>query len=1114
MVSSQGNQQPKNPALWRRLLKVLGRLFLVLVVLVLLLGLLFSLPVTRKGILKIALGQAHRFLPGELTCDEAQWSRLGRFEFRDLVWRVSAADSLPQAAVGDTLAHIPELVLDLDLSALRDHDLVANEILVAVGRVHLPLILSLFPVQENTPVSTDSLQTIPFLRDGGLPLIPSLAVKTLELGARNVTVNDSLEIKDVGLSGVLEMRAGKEPTIRLKGGRVHLVQLQEEPFVLAVDSLGLDLKANASEREFVLAGLSLRVSTAGPPVILETWRQASAVTLRLQGAGHWTANGLDGNMVADVALPGFDHLRPLLPSDFPPGFAGPLQGVLQVEASIDDLSAPMPEGRVRADFGATDWLDRLRLDLSVQQGRATIDTLDFLALGARVAVSGFLDSTLVDLNLAAGLEDPALLRLFGGEELADVEAGAELEARIRGPWPLPDVDLELNAFARTANLAVPSFHGTVTTADRQLVAQINLAQGMSTGAVELDSLRLHWAGDLSRPDSLTHRFDLGVWSPMGRLGLGGTGLIDSVRTIVLDSLVVVSMDSTMRTSQPVTFTQGPGPRDFKVEGLRLAGGLGFLAMNGNLDDSGLALQVETDLLLDEEFLTVVAPNELWSRDGGADLSLKATLDLEGGTGGPVFTGQAGALVLPHREGPQLGAALNFHLVSGDSSGLGADLMIHADEVPLVRGNFLWPGRPDLESGKWVPDPGRGLKVEFPRQEFDLALLNQVLPADVSLTGIMDFGATMEESETGESNDGRLDAAKIDGHLETQNLDVRLPNRSRIALNIETELSGTLADPRIEGRIEVVSGFFRIPELPRSLLPVEGESLLWQAMAQQAAAQGDSTGIPVLPDSRNQGPILSEAKPLLIPDLDVKVEIPGNLIVNGYGLNIELDGDLQITRGQDAEGVPAAVIKGRAGVLQGTAKFMNNVFEVEKADIRFNQKAPPNPHIDVRLSADVSGYILHLEVSGFADDPLVELTSEPDMNEADIMAVLLFGQPANDLDSDQRGRANEENDPATQMRENLAAMAVMFGGAGIQNKMSTTLGVDMVEMGSGTQGDSTIMVGKFITPKILLKYNQSLEIGGTYFMTLEYTLSKYFKFLSTYGQGEEASGLELKWTRRY
>jgi autotransporter translocation and assembly factor TamB len=131
-----------------------------------------------------------------------------------------------------------------------------------------------------------------------------------------------------------------------------------------------------------------------------------------------------------------------------------------------------------------------------------------------------------------------------------------------------------------------------------------------------------------------------------------------------------------------------------------------------------------------------------------------------------------------------------------------------------------------------------------------------------------------------------------------------------------------------------------------------------------------------------------------------------------------------------------------------------------------------------------------------------------------MAVLLFGQPMNDLDNDQRGRMQEENDPGKELQKNLAGLAMAFGTKGLQDSMSDSFGVDMVQMGSDSSGDSTLMVGKFITPDIVLKYSQSLEKSGTYFMNLEYSLNRYFKVITTYGQGEEASGGELRWSKRY
>jgi len=79
-----------------------------------------------------------------------------------------------------------------------------------------------------------------------------------------------------------------------------------------------------------------------------------------------------------------------------------------------------------------------------------------------------------------------------------------------------------------------------------------------------------------------------------------------------------------------------------------------------------------------------------------------------------------------------------------------------------------------------------------------------------------------------------------------------------------------------------------------------------------------------------------------------------------------------------------------------------------------------------------------------------------------MAVLLFGQPLNDLDNDQRGRMQDENDPSQELQKNLAGLAMSFGAKGLQDSMGDSFGVDMVQMGSDSEGGSTLMVGKFIT----------------------------------------------------
>jgi len=369
---------------------------------------------------------------------------------------------------------------------------------------------------------------------------------------------------------------------------------------------------------------------------------------------------------------------------------------------------------------------------------------------------------------------------------------------------------------------------------------------------------------------------------------------------------------------------------------------------------------------------------------------------------------------------------------------------------------------------------------------------------------------------------------IEGSLGTPLLRIDLPNRSWLETTVGLTLTGSLANPKVGGKVEVTEGFIRIPEIPRNLHPIEGNSLLWVLQDSLVAAMDSSAVDSVLSvievtdqDSlmvflvpEQVGPALDPPGQTLLPDLDIEVVITDDLRIIGYGMDIELGGSLVIGRGFDEDNLPGPALKGEIKVRKGTLKVMNRMFDVERGNIKFTETVPANPHLDLMLETQVGAYLVRILVSGHAVDPVIELTSEPDLSEEDIMAVLLFGQPMNDLDNDQRGRMQEENDPSKELQKNLAGLAFALGTKGLQDSMSDSFGVDMVQMGSDSSGDSTLMVGKFITPDMVLKYNQSLEKSGTYFMNLEYSLNRYFKVITTYGQGEEASGAELRWSKRY
>ena len=1135
-----------SPSGWRRLRRILARTLLGL-----LLGLVGLLAVVAVAFLfaptrGVLLGWGVRFaagaLPGSLTVESVGWPSIGHLVLGDVLWVSGSA-----AAPGDTLADLAGLDLTLDLKALQEKDARIESVRLDVRNLDIPAIVTVTTdvaaeVPGDSTLSPAVPIEIPYLRPGSLPGLPSAALSRLDLQMSRVRLAPGMTVRDLVFSGSLE--AGHERpagvVVDHAGGRflTTVADTAGSPVwevTLAHLGLGLTLQAQAGEADdagsrtlvtATLDSLNLEFAPTANPALQEVWRASGPMSLnttaRIEKSGHEYGGRLDCSFV----LPGSAHFHPWLPEDFPHEEFGSVSGVLAVTGNY---AAPRARGALRLDLGANSWLERglivggAEVDVAaflkqgLQQLSAHLDTLDLALFGARVEASGHLSPDGIGLDLEVDLDSPELPGLFVGDLLTEAAVDLQFEAGVSGTLADPVVDARCGGGFRAAGASVPVFDFSLQGDRRRVEAILNASGGLEMEGTTLDSVHAEVRGTMAGLDSLSADFALAVWEEDNYLALGGLVGGNSVRVVQLDSLVMRGLGQEMRTRGPATLTLGPGPRDIELTALDIEGGLGSISAQGQWNDQGMDLTGGVDLLIGEELLQQILPFALWSFNGGADLKLDASADLEGTDEAPEIVGQAGARLLPHRDDPPLGVDLGFVFSQGDSAGLSAEMALSSADTVLLQARLAWPGNLDLAAGSWKPAPHQDLTLTVPPQKLDLERINRRLPAEMALDGQFEIAAEVKISPPGRRS-GAADSTyaltvqgSIDGSLSTSRLRVDLPNRSWIETVAGFTLTGPLADPKLGGKVEVNSGFIRIPEIPRNLHPIEGNSLLW-AFQDSLVADRDSLMIFLVPEQA--GPALDPSGSAVLPDMDLEVLITEGLRIIGYGMDIKLGGRLEIMRGFDEDNRPGPSIKGEIKVREGTLKVMNQVFQVERGNIKFTEAVPANPNLDLMLETQTGAYLVRILISGRAVDPVIELTSEPDLSEEDIMAVLLFGQPMNDLDNDQRGRMQEENDPSRELQKNLAGLAMAFGTQGLQDSMSDSFGVDMVQMGSDSAGGSTLMVGKFITPDIMLKYHQSLEKSGTYFMTLEYSLNRYFKVISVYGQGEEASGGELQWSKRY
>jgi|GEM_PF-4409379 len=904
-----------------------------------------------------------------------------------------------------------------------------------------------------------------------------------------------------------------------------------------------DWERGAGDLGLALKAMDIRI----PDMVLDLldpglkadWADTDRVSLETTADLHSDGSKFGGKLDCRFDLPGSDHFRPWLPADFPHEEFKALVGDISLDGSYE---APLAKGEFRLDLSRNPWADQglvvgsatadvLALkQADIRDLVANIETLEFAGLGLKVSAAGSLEPGIVDLKLDGELTDGTLPLLFLDPRYSDADMNLKLKATIGGSLEDPVVDARIGGRFLEQAVEVPDFDFQVKGSRQQVAVRLHAGGGLRYRTTYLDSLEVEVGGELAAMDTLLVNYGLAVWSPTGSLLVGGSARGDSLREITVDSLLVHGFGEDLEIRQPVSLTLGPGPGEFRLTHLEMSGNPGSITAEGFNNEQGVALKGNLEILLKENLLQLVAPSPLWSQRGGVDLKLEASADLEGTGKDPAMVGRIRASLLPHRREPPFGVELEFTSRGGEQAGLKADFSLTSADSTILGANLDWPGQPDPKSGFWAPDPEQDLVLTVPTQQLDLKKINRRLPDEVVLNGKFDLGGQAHVFPPGKQEAEPDSLAiiplrgSIEGFLSSPNLRIDLPHRSWLETVVDAKVEGPLADPLVKARVEVRNGFIRIPEIPRNLHPTEGPSLLW-ALNDSHVALADTVDdnstkeegtkpVVLFRPVDQAGPVLDPTQRPLIPKLDLELVLTNDLRIIGYGADLKLLGGVKVARGFDKDNLPGPAITGDIRVREGNLKIMNRLFVVERGNIKFTGSVPPNPHLDMMLESQVNAYLVRILVSGRAVNPIVELTSDPDLSEDDIMAVLLFGQPMNDLDTDQRGRVGEENDPSRELQKNLAGLAMAFGTKGLQDSMSETFGVDVVQMGSDSSGGSTLMVGKFITPNIMVKYNQSLEKSGTYFMTLEYTLSRFFKVMTTYGQGDEDSGAQLQWSRRY
>lgn len=195
------------------------------------------------------------------------------------------------------------------------------------------------------------------------------------------------------------------------------------------------------------------------------------------------------------------------------------------------------------------------------------------------------------------------------------------------------------------------------------------------------------------------------------------------------------------------------------------------------------------------------------------------------------------------------------------------------------------------------------------------------------------------------------------------------------------------------------------------------------------------------------------------EMKLNVDIPKDSWVKGSGANIEVEGRLEINKKLKEP----YIVTGNIDVVRGEYQFMGKLFVIQGGTVSFRGKEIINPFIDVRALYEISNIEVYINITGTAEKPKIQLSSDPPLDENEIVSYLVFGTSSESLGADDRVAFQEK------AGEFLGSMAVDE----IRDMFGDQFAVDVITIKGGQTGfgETGIEVGKYVTEDLYVGYER-------------------------------------------
>jgi hypothetical protein len=320
---------------------------------------------------------------------------------------------------------------------------------------------------------------------------------------------------------------------------------------------------------------------------------------------------------------------------------------------------------------------------------------------------------------------------------------------------------------------------------------------------------------------------------------------------------------------------------------------------------------------------------------------------------------------------------------------------------------------------------------------------------------------------------------IDLSLNAQDFPVIYGKDFQGFVDIGLKLTGNYDEPHLEGNVHFLKGKIQLPEAAKNPALPASITFINQPGPKKKLSPEESSFL-----ARLRGGVLFTSKgKLWISRNDMVGELGGRVIVKFTRDGIVPEGNLTILGGRF--------------LLQGTK------FELKDSSLYFSGGKDLYPILDIKASKDIGDYEVTVRLQGRVEKPTLTFSSVPPLDEGEILSLILFGRPSQNLSPEEHARWGGA----------AAAIAFNYEATPIIRSVTKALKVDTLLVGTSSVGDPQLGFSKYLSDRFVLEYEQVFGSLPESRVNLRYRINRHLS-LETISSTAGKSGADLTWEQKY